>query len=134
MKSIRAFGCDKRFMRPIMGALISSVALLAAPAESEPHSDPVQILAVRPYYVAGSTEFAYIATTPTSICSGAGHFVIALNTPAGEGMLAIALTALSTGRSVTLEISNSTGCNLIANGGPQLASLTLLASGYSGPY
>ena len=115
--------------------MISSLALFPTPVQAEPHSDPVQILAVRPYYLGGSnTEFAYIATTASSVCSGAGHFVLALNTPAGEAMLSIALTALSTGRSVTLEISNSTGCNVVASGGPQLASLTLLASGYSGPY
>jgi hypothetical protein len=49
-------------------------------------------------------------------------------------MVSTALTALSSGRSVTIEVSNSTGCTMIANGGPQVQSLTLLASGYSGPF
>jgi hypothetical protein len=49
-------------------------------------------------------------------------------------MLSTALTALSSGRSVTIEVSNSTGCTVVASGTAQLQSIVILASGYSGPY
>jgi hypothetical protein len=120
----------------MMGAsLVALLAMAPTCAEAEPHSSPVQILSVRPYYAgSGSAEYAYIKTTPSSVCTDATYFTLALNSPAGEAMFSTALTALSSGRSVTIEVSNSTGCTMIANGGPQVQSLTLLASGYSGPF
>jgi hypothetical protein len=125
----------KRSFGIVAGLFAAFLALVPTPAQADPHSSPVQILSVRPYYLgSGNTEYAYITTTSGAVCSGATYFTLALNSPAGEAMISTALTALSSGRSVTVEVSNSTGCTVIANGGPQIQSLTLLASGYSGPF
>lgn len=135
MKSTRAFSTIKRSFRMFACSFIAFLDLVPSVAQAEPHSSPVQVLSVRPYYLgSGSSEYAFIATTPSSVCNGAVYFTLALNSPAGEAMVSTALTALSSGRSVTVEISNGTGCTVISGGGPQLQSLTLLASGYSGPY
>ena len=133
-------GWDAKFaavirFRVIAGSFIAFLALAPGLAQADPHSTPVQILSVRPYYLgSGSTEYAYVAATASSLCGGATYYEFPLNSPAGQGMLATALTALSSGRSVTLEVSNSTGCTAVAGGGPQLQSIVLLASGYSGPF
>ena len=117
---------------------LAAVAYAAVPvctARADPHSPPVQILSVRSYTTgSATTDFAQITTTNTTLCSGAAVYAISLASPAGQGMLAVAMTAASTGRSVTLEVSNSTTCSAAIGGAPQLQSLTLLANGYGGPF
>ena len=132
MKSTRAFTMVKSMF---VGSSVVFLGLVPSAVQADPHSSPVQVLSVRPYYLgSGTSEYAYMTTTASSLCSGATYFTIALNSTAGQAIVSTALTALSSGRSVTVEVSNSTGCAAVANGGPQIQSLTLLASGYSGPF
>lgn len=94
---------------------------------AEPTTGTGTILWIRPYSNASNnTPVAYVMlTAPSNQCSNAQYFTIVLSDAAGQGMLAAAMTALTAGRAVALEISNSTGCTATYNGGPVVQSLYL---------
>lgn len=132
----RVFGWRRTRAR-LLVAVTLAVITIAPRALAEPHSAPVQVLSVRPYTTGNTAgDAAFIATTNPGICGATGNtgFWISLADASGQGMLSTAITALSTGARVTVEISNTTGCTPTNGGVVQLQSLTLLASGYPGPY
>lgn len=125
-----------RFRRSV-GFAFSLIALpMTTAASADPHSTPIQITAVRVYSTGNSsTDFVQISiSAAATVCSPATYFSFSIGTSAGQGMLANAITALSTGQRVTLEVSNATGCTIQNNAGAALQSLTLLAPGFPGPW
>lgn len=123
----------RKTLRRTIGALglLAATVVPVLIADAEPHSStPVQILAVR--VGTGANTEVYITVASATVCNSQS-FDFPLDT-GGQGMLSVAMTALSTGRSVTVEASNATGCTPEAGAGPALQSLTLLAPGYAGPY
>lgn len=68
-------------------------------------SGKVNITSLRPYGVG----LAYVQVTPIGVC-GTDVFVIRLDEPGGKEMYSLALTAVSSGKRVELEVSNTTGC------------------------
>lgn len=101
----------------------SLIALLgaasAAPVRADPLSDPVLLQDIR-VYDAGAGSVVFVATAANTVC-GTSSFKFNLNSAAGQGMLSVAMTALSARRSVVLDVA-STGC---AGWGTMLRSITL---------
>jgi hypothetical protein len=115
--------------------LALAMLVFATPASAGAYNTtPVQITSVRVYSNgSSSTDVALINTSAVGACSGTAYS-FPIGTAAGQGMLANAITALSTGQRVTIEVSNTTGCTQEVNWGPSVQSLTLLASGNAGPW
>ena len=78
-----------------------AASLVANSALAEPTSNPVQISELRPY-VGGSVVFVYATTL---LCSQS-FYSIDLSTSAGKAAFAVALTAVTTGRAVKIEIAS----------------------------
>ncbi|BDU16922.1 hypothetical protein [Lysobacter auxotrophicus] len=74
----------------------------------------VNIVSLRPY-----VGKVYVQVSPGGLC-GTDVFTIELANTGGKEMYAAALTALSAGKQVELEVSNATGC---AGWGTNLQSL-----------
>jgi hypothetical protein len=108
---------------------------MASPTAAEPHSAPVKLLEVRvASFGGGSPDVAYIYVAGSSVCSNATLFEIPLGSSYGQGILAVALSALNTGNLVVLEVSNTTGCTTQYGGGPLLQSMSIVAPGAANPY
>jgi len=75
-------------------------------AMAEPSSQRVKLIEVRPYI--GNSD-VYIRTNVDAVC-GTPIFRIVTSQPNGKEAYAAALTAITSGRSVVLEVSNATGC------------------------
>jgi hypothetical protein len=102
--------------------LVSIVLLCAiSAAHAEPTSDDVQIIWVRPY--SSATPAAFIGAASPIICSTSA-FKIDLSAPGGKEIYAAALTAMTAGKKVKLEISNAKGCQ---GWGTELQSVTVVA-------
>jgi hypothetical protein len=122
----------KRFWGLACLAAATTVLLPGRVAQAEPHSTPVKIQGVR-VHSNPSGDSVFLTTATAGVCS-AMAFTFPLNTPAGQGMLATALTALSSNNNVTIEVSTATSCTTQNNFGPALQSLTLLAPSNPGPW
>ncbi|MEA1672982.1 hypothetical protein [Nitrospirillum sp. BR 11163] len=86
-----------------------SLSLAATVALAEPTSTvPGQVLQVRPY-MNPDDPCAFIVVDNTSLC-GVSTFKISLRDNAGLAALSVAITSMTTGKPVTLEVSNATGC------------------------
>lgn len=81
-------------------------AIGAVPVMAEPSSPRVKLIEVRPYI--GSSE-VHIKTNVDAVC-GTNGFRIITSQPNGKEAYAAALTALTSGKSVVVEVSNATGC------------------------
>lgn len=96
-----------------MSRLVQAVALAAialgilsgAPAYAEPTSGRAKIATMRAY-VGGA---GLITTTSNAICD-TSSFKIDLTAPGGKEAFSAALAAHLAGRSILIEVSNSTGC------------------------
>lgn len=75
-------------------------------AAAEPSSPRVKLIEVRPYI---ANNDVYIRTNVDAIC-GTSIFRIVTSQPNGKEAYAAALTAITSGKSVVVEVSNSTGC------------------------
>jgi len=75
-------------------------------AIAEPSSQRVKLIEVRPYI--GGND-VYIRANADAIC-GTSIFRIVTSQPNGKEAYAAALTAITSGRSVVIEVSNATGC------------------------
>jgi hypothetical protein len=107
-----------------IGGLIGlcGLMLLIGAVSAEPSSPAtVKIMQVRPY---ANSHSVYIHVSSGQLCSTSA-FVIMTDEPGGKGMYAAALTALTTGKRVILEVSNATGCT---GWGTKLQSLYVLAN------
>ncbi len=100
--------------------------ILSNAVRADPTVSNVTITYVR-IYSAGSASDAllFVAGVPSTFCGGTANFMISLSDAGGQGMLAAALAAVTSGNTVSLEISNATGCTVEGNWGPQLQSLYL---------
>ncbi|MEO7170172.1 MAG: hypothetical protein ABIY39_07350 [Sphingomonas sp.] len=125
----------KRPYRAWLACLAATAAMLVPGqlAQADPYSTPVKIKGVRVYSNPPSNDVVLLTTATAGVC-GTTTFSFLLNTPAGQGMLATALTALSSNSNVTIEVSNATGCTAQNGFGPALQSLTLLSPSNSGPW
>lgn len=123
----------KRFWGLTCLAAATTVLLPGQFAQAGSYSTPVKIQGVRIYSNPPSSDSVLLTTATAGVC-GTTAFTFPLNTPAGQGMLATALTALSSTNNVTIEVSNATGCTSQNNFGPALQSLTLLAPSNPGPW
>ena len=101
---------------------VSIAGILWAPLHAEPSSPvAVKVVAVRPY---ANSYNVYLEVSSGQLCS-TSIFIIMTHEPGGKEMYAAALAALTTGKRVILEVSNSTGCT---GWGTKLQSIYLLAS------
>lgn len=101
----------------LFGLMLPIGTLVAEPSSPA----PVKILQVRPY---ANSYSVYIDVSSGQLC-GTSAFVIMTHEPGGKEMYAAALTALTTGKRVILEVSNTTGCT---GWGTKLQSLYVLAN------
>lgn len=99
--------------------ILGSVACIDAHAGTE--TGQVLIKSVRS--ITGGTPSVYITLQNAPICN-TDTFSFQLTDVGAQGMLSIALTALTTGQFAEIEISNATGCT---GWGTQLQSMYLLA-------
>ncbi|WP_043090301.1 MULTISPECIES: hypothetical protein [unclassified Xanthomonas] len=87
-----------------------SVVLLflgaAALAQAEPTSDLVSVVSLRPYI---GDSMVYIEVDSDALC-GTLTFTIDTSQPNGKEVYAAAMTALTTGKKVRLEVPTSIGC------------------------
>jgi hypothetical protein len=125
-----------RTIRRLLAFVAACVSLASASsAGAEPHSAPVKLLEVRVVTFGGSSpDIAYIYVAGSSVCNNATLFEIPLGASYGQSVLAIALSALNTGNSVVLEVSNTSGCTPQYGGGPLLQSMSIVAPGAANPY
>jgi hypothetical protein len=83
-------------------------------------SQRVKLIEVRPYI--GNSN-VYIRTDSEALC-GTSVFRIVTSQPNGKEAYAVALSAIASGRSVMLEVSNATGC---VGWGTELQSIWIVA-------
>lgn len=108
--------CDR------IAACVAVVAsMISGPSFAEPTGTPANVTLVR-VYDNGQYSFALLYINNPDLC-GTGTFTIPLDTPAGPGMLSIAMTAMTTQKLVKVEVSNVTGCQ---GQGSRLQSIYLL--------
>jgi hypothetical protein len=103
-----------------MMSMVKALALAAVvvvgtfsgtPAHAEPTSGRVKIYQVRPY-MPGTVFFT---TTPAAICN-TFRFMIDLAASGGKEIYSAVLAAQLAGKSVYIEVSNSTGCTGASTG------------------
>jgi hypothetical protein len=111
----------------IAGVIGAEILGAASAARAGAFSPPTTIVSVRTYDTGSNSTSAVMITVSgwASFCSGATSYSISLLDAAGQGMLAEVITAVTTGKSVVMELSNVTGCTTEFNWGPQLQSLWL---------
>lgn len=108
-------GAGKRALLAIVIALtVWSVA------KAEPSSPRVKLVEVRPYI---GNNNVFIRTNVDAVC-GTSMFRILTSETNGREAYAAALAAITSGRSVVLEVSNVTGC---AGWGTVLQSIYIVA-------
>lgn len=104
--------------------LILLVLLTSTLCLAEPTSGPVHIVTLRPYSNSGgSTGGAIYVTVDSSTFCSATVFKIDLTFGGAKEAYAAALSAIVSGKSVQLEVLNSTGC---AGWGTTLQSIYIL--------
>lgn len=125
-----------RTIRRLLALTAACVGLAsAASVGAEPHSAPVKLVQVRVATFGGSSpDIAYIYVAGSSVCDNATLFEIPLGSSYGQGVLAVALSALNTGNLVVLEVSNTSGCTPQYGGGPLLQSMSIVAPGAANSY
>jgi hypothetical protein len=97
--------------------LIGIMLCLAQMAQAEPSGGKVDIISLRPY--AGSV--IYIKVSSATLCN-TEMFTMDTSQVNGKEMYAAALAAVTTGKKVSLEVANATGC---AGWGTKLQSIYL---------
>ncbi|WCM26560.1 hypothetical protein NDN01_21570 [Sphingomonas sp. QA11] len=125
----------KQSFRVWLACLTATMAMLVPGqlAQADPYSTPVKIKGVRVYSNPPSNDVVLLTTATAGVCSTTS-FSFLLNTPAGQGMLATALTAISSNSNVTIEVSTATGCTTQNGFGAAVQSLTLLSPSNPGPW
>lgn len=97
--SLESMGSKMRF------GIVAAALLITFAAQAEPTGPRVNVIELRPY--AGGN--AYLRVSSSEFC-GTEVFAIALNEPGGKEIFATALTALTTGKKIAVEIPSGTGC------------------------
>lgn len=87
-------------------------------ASADPTGAPVKITSLRTYIGNG---IIYVAVDSNALC-GTGTFTIDTKVAGGKEAYAAALAASISGRAITIEVSNATGC---AGWGTQIQSIIL---------
>ena len=87
----------------IAAALLS---LACTGTYAEPTSPPVHVLQARAH---AGDETAYIYIDNSTFCNS-NLYSVSLTTASGKAMFAVALTAVATGKTVLVEVSDTGGC------------------------
>jgi hypothetical protein len=123
------WGPGRRAGKPVLYpyvALFLGIFMFGKAGLADPTVSSVTITFVRIYSAgSGSAAMLSVAGVPSTFCNGTPNFSIALSDAGGQGMLAAAMPAVTTGQTVSLEVSNATGCTVEFNWGPQLQSMYL---------
>jgi hypothetical protein len=129
VKLMSCWGPRRRAEKPVLypyAALFLGIFMFGKAGLADPTVSNVTITYVRIYSAgSGSAAMLSVAGVPSTFCNGTPNFSIALSDAGGQGMLAAAMTAVTTGQTVSLEVSNATGCTAEFNWGPQLQSMYL---------
>ena len=96
-------------MRIIVIVLLLALWIPSA-VQAEPTGGRVSILSLRPY----SGGWIYVQVSSDALCS-TNVFTFSVSEVNGKEMYAAALTALTNGKEVQLEVSNATGCTGFAS-------------------
>ena len=96
----------QRKFRLAMWLTVAVLVMTWGVAQAEPSSPRVKLIEVRPYI--GNND-VYIRTNVDAVC-GTSIFRIPTSQPNGKEAYAAALAAITSGRSVVLEVSDATGC------------------------
>lgn len=91
-------------MRIVCIVLLMALCVPSA-VQAEPTGGRVSILSLRPY----SGGLMYVEVSSGALCS-TSVFTFSVSEVNGKEMYAAALTALTNGKQVQLEVSNATGC------------------------
>jgi hypothetical protein len=91
-------------MKKILSAFL--FLIFSTFAFAEPTGAPVKITSMRTYV---GTGIVFIATDSNALC-GTGTFTLDTKIAGGKEAYAAALAAYLSGKTITIEISNATGC------------------------
>jgi hypothetical protein len=97
-----------------VSALIATMSLTTT-AKAEPTAGALPITYIRPY---GGTNIVYFATSAQGLCGAQGATGYYIDTSAlnGKSLYAALLLAYSLGKSISIELSNSTACSMAGSG------------------